>query len=386
MRLLLDAACIDSQPTGIGQYALGLLLEFIQIPDLADINLRGILAPRVIKRNGCPIVDTKTLSCKLTRRSVLGASSLFRLMTRLAISQVDKGLSLADNAMCLYHATNFISRSATPYQVHTLHDTTIWDTPQTHPRERVKYFEKRFVGSLNRATAFITHSNVSKKRLVELFPEVANKITVIHLAAANVFRRYSQADILPVLRAYDLVAGNFFLSVGTMEPRKNLNNLLKAYDAYRAKGGKHPLVVVGRPGWNSDMLDARLRSRAASASIRVLHYISTSDLAALYSGASALVYISILEGFGLPVAEASACECPVIISAHSAMLEIESAERHIVPHDDVGAICEALQANESRRFLRGTKEVSRRRWRDVAKETARVYENVLQNKPIALDE
>ena len=168
------------------------------------------------------------------------------------------------------------------------------------------------------------------------------------------------------------------MSVGTIEPRKNL---LRVFEAFRAgRRASHfdwPLIVVGASGWKSskehEMLDELVKDGLAL----YLDYVTDDTLLTLYASAGALVFPSLYEGFGLPALEAAACGCPVITSERSAMAEFAPEQTLFINPEDVSSISGALKAIPSNTefgsgFDAGT-HAAARTWVDVAQETSEVY-------------
>jgi glycosyltransferase involved in cell wall biosynthesis len=143
------------------------------------------------------------------------------------------------------------------------------------------------------------------------------------------------------------------LAVGTLEPRKNLARIAAAVDG--------ELRVVGARGWGGVQPPAE---------VTWLGDVSDDELAALYRGARCLVYASLYEGFGIPVAEALACGCPIVTSADSPMAEIAGADAAYVDPTDVESIRDGI----SRAFAPTPRRIAS--WRDVAAQTKVVYEEL----------
>jgi len=148
-------------------------------------------------------------------------------------------------------------------------------------------------------------------------------------------------------------AGDYVLAVGTLEPRKNLARIAQAVDG--------ELRVVGARGWGGV---------APPSNVTWCEDVSDEELAALYRGARCLVYASLYEGFGIPVAEALACGCAVVTSAGSPMADLAGADAALVDPEDVGSIRDGI--------ARVSPPVARRgpSWAEVAERTRAVYEEV----------
>lgn len=198
-----------------------------------------------------------------------------------------------------------------------VYDTSFLSHPQFHTQENVDLCASNFQRAVDRGAHFIAISHSSREDFIRYYGVAEDRVTTIYcgvdlrtLGAVTGISRYS------VRHKYGL-PDEFFLYVGSMEPRKNLETLLHAMARYR---GPEKLVVVGASGWNNDGILKTLR--LAGDRVQVLGYVPQRDLPALYTLATALVYPSLYEGFGLPVVEAMAAQVPVITSNNSSLSEI----------------------------------------------------------------
>jgi alpha-1,3-rhamnosyl/mannosyltransferase len=280
----------------------------------------------------------------------------------------------------VYHdTTGFPLRFAGPV-VATVHDLAWRRFPQTHPRQRVRAYERSFAAALRRTTHFITVSRAIAAELVELFGVPSGRVTVTPEAARPVFSPREAPQCAATLAAHGLSYRGFLLSVGTLEPRKNIERVLAAYsglgDGLRRK---LPLVLVGMRGWLAAGLEGQLAPLVHSGEVRVLGYVDDVALAALYASTRMLIYPSLYEGFGLPPLEAMASGTPVIVSNASSLPEVVGdAGIQVDPHDvdalrsavnrlaEDDALWEALRSS-------GLARAAQFSWRRCAEETLAVY-------------
>jgi alpha-1,3-rhamnosyl/mannosyltransferase len=175
------------------------------------------------------------------------------------------------------------------------------------------------------------------------------------------------------------VAGPYVLTVGTLQPRKNLESALEAFERLTAAGGRQRLVVVGARGWRDQQLAQRLRRSPARARIRALGRIPDADLVELYRGADCLLYCSRGEGFGFPTLEAMACGTPVVCSSTTSLAEVAGNAAVLADPDDVDdierALREVLGSPDRRAELsrRGRKRAAMFAWDRCAELTLAAY-------------
>lgn len=238
----------------------------------------------------------------------------------------------------LYHETCFIPYRFDGPTLVTVMDLSFRHYPQTHPSERIRFFEKHFCSRLDWASHFFCPSEFIRGEMVKTLGVTPEKITVTPLGFDPRFHPRPLNSVAGVLSSYGLTVGTYILSVGNLEPRKNLTLLLRAYAELGAKlREKYPLVLAGGWGWLMDDFSSLLSKLGLSQEVRLLGYVPQSDLPALYNGATCFVYPSLYEGFGLPPLEAMASGCPAIVSNTSSLPEVVGeAGLSVDPQDEKG--------------------------------------------------
>lgn len=286
----------------------------------------------------------------------------------------------------LYHETNYIP---VPFQgptVITVFDLSLHLCPETHPRSRRQHFKQYFYSRLHRATHFITISETIKNEMVEHLNIKSDKISVTYLGVDSHFKKMPTEGTNLVLSQYGLSYGSYILYVGTMEPRKNISTLLKAY-AFLPKRTRvgFPLVLAGGKGWLMDKLEEEIKSLDIASTTIKTGYVPREHLPALYSGAAVFVYPSLYEGFGLPPLEAMACGTPVITSDISALQEVVGDAGILIDPHDVKRLKDEIEHvidDPSHRTLLSNLGLERARqftWEVTARQTMEVYSRVLAN-------
>ena len=244
----------------------------------------------------------------------------------------------------IYHEPNFIALPFEGATVVTAHDFSFVRHPETHPAERVRYMSAHILDSLERADRIVLVSDFVKAELRALFGSSAvDKSRVIPNGVSERFRPRCAQEVHPVLYRYGLSFRGFLLSVGTLEPRKNLIHLIQAYAQLPAAVKvKYPLVLAGPKGWHLPALEQQLH-KLRHEPIRWLGYLEPAELEALYASARAFAYLSIYEGFGLPVLESMASGTPVLVSQAGALTELVADTGLITSPYDLDATRGALE-------------------------------------------
>jgi glycosyltransferase involved in cell wall biosynthesis len=283
----------------------------------------------------------------------------------------------------LYHATEHLllplRRVPT---VLTVHDLIYHLFPEHHKPLNFWFLNRAMPLFVQRARAVIAVSESTKQDLIRCYGVHPDKITVVYEAAAPHFRPASPEAIAAVRTRYGLPEG-FILTVGTIEPRKNLSRLLDALQRLRQKGDDARLVVVGSKGWLFEGFFRRLEELQLGDAVLLPGYVPDADLPAVYSAATLCVLPSLYEGFGLSVLEAMACGTAVVCSRASSLPEVSGdAARYFDPTDveemaeAIGTVWhdEALRAEMGRR---GLAQAARFSWARAAEETMAVYQRAM---------
>ena len=198
--------------------------------------------------------------------------------------------------------------------------------------------------ALRRADFLITDAESVRLEVIRHFDWPAERIAAVALGVDPVFRPRLGADVRPLLRRYGLPENGYTLYVGTIEPRKNLERLLAAYEALPAAlRQRWPLVLAGSRGWRSDGIHDRICKGVAAGWVQYLDFVVQDDLPFLYAGARLFAYPSLYEGFGLPPLEAMASGVPVVTSNLSSMPEVVGDAALLVEPQDVPALSAALR-------------------------------------------
>jgi glycosyltransferase involved in cell wall biosynthesis len=265
----------------------------------------------------------------------------------------------------------------------TVHDLTTLLTPDHHTVARRSYLRWMIPRACRRADAIIAVSESTRDDLVEQLEIPGEKISVVYLGVSKTFRPIKDPEeLLRVRRKYNLPE-KFILYVGLIEPRKNLDTLIAAYEAAEDVHREVSLVLAGSLGWRYQPLLSRIRSSKVARRIFMPGYIKSEDLAAVYGASSLFVYPSLYEGFGLPILEAMACGTPVITSNISSMPEVAGEAALLIdphsPSDLASAMRRVLAepAVSSSLSERGKLRAQSFTWDETARKTRQVYEQLV---------
>lgn len=362
MRVALDATPLTVLKSGTGEYTSQLALHLARRhPEDEFLLLSNFPFPAVA---GTP--NLRSLVCRTGWIS--GRWWLVGLPQELQREEVS-----------VFHGTDY----AVPLlpcipSVLTIHDLSSIRLAQLHER-RTRRTAGRLPWMVRVATHIVTDSVAVREEIIEHFGLARNKVSVIPLAPRPQFCPNSSGEERQVTEKYGL-RPPFVLFVGTLEPRKNLVSLVRAFAALPpALLDETQLVLCGRWGWKNEPLEAEIVRKGLETKVRVVGYVSDAELPALYRAASVFAYPSLYEGFGLPPLEAMASGVPVIASTDPTLVKVLSEAAMLVKPTDVEALSEALRSLLSSESLRavyrakGLSHVQRFSWDTTADRTYAVY-------------
>ena len=277
----------------------------------------------------------------------------------------------------VFHFPNFIRPPlARGKSVVTIHDVAFLRYPETIEAANYRYLTSQIRQTVERADAIITVSQFTANEVAELLNVPPAKLFPIASGLDQSFQRPGQ-DALTLMRRELGVERPYLLSVGTLEPRKNIGFLLDVFE--KLDGFDGDLVIAGMRGWKYEPLLERIRTSPKAAQIKYVEYVDEQLLPALYAGASLFVFPSLYEGFGFTPLEAMQNETPVISSAAGSLPEVLGDAAVIIKEPDIDAWVSAIQsllpdtAQRQQLVARGLRHVRKFTWADTAKKTWDVY-------------
>lgn len=217
----------------------------------------------------------------------------------------------------------FCSLGTNVPQCMVLHDLSFLHYPAFNKKSHTIFYKRYTPKFLEKAKCIATVSEFSKKDILHHYKNVPDsKIDVVYSGVKEIFRPVDEHEKKSIKEKY--TAGKeFFVYVGAIHPRKNLENLLKAFSVFkkRQQSGMK-LLLAGRLAWKYEPFMEKLKTYKYRDDVVMTGYLDDLELCKVLGSAYAMVYASLLEGFGVPVLEAMRCEVPVITSANSSMQEI----------------------------------------------------------------
>ena len=373
MRIGIDGLPLTELLTGIGHYTLELAQHLASNSDTDSVQ---VVSPR-------SFVASLQLQTQATRNLQFVRARVGPISRRWWSIGLPR--YVRRHGIELFHGTNFeVPLGKVCPTVLTIHDLSMLLHPQTQEKRLVRRAQRRFRTMARAATMIVTPTQTVRDEIHEHLQIPLDRIVVVSEAARRCFRPLELTQTAAVRTRFG-IRDEFLLFVGTVEPRKNLNTLLKAFEhVIQTRGRPVQLVITGRKGWLVDDLLHSLKRSPAAKQLTLTGYLSDEDLSALYSACSAFVYPSIYEGFGLPPLEAMACGAPVIASRIPSIEEVTgSAARLVDPEsapDLARAITDVLESETTKAGMSsaGIARAKEFSWSQAADLTRQVYGDAIQ--------
>jgi len=371
LRIAIDAHSVGAKLAGNESYATNLIEALAQVDSVNEYTL---------------YVTTREAQARFSERwpnfrvqTTLPHTPLIRIPLTLAAE-------LRKHPVDVLH----VQFTAPPFcpcpVVVSVHDLSFEHLPETFNRRSRTQLRLTVRHSVRRAARILTLSEHTRRDMIETYGTSPQRITAIPLAAPSYFGRVQEEKELQRVRHIYGIEGDYILCVSSIQPRKNLPRLVRAYASLRNKRGpgKLPkLVLVGKCAWLYDETLRSIEEGKMKDSVILTGYVPQSDLPALYSGSVCFVYPSYFEGFGLPPLEAMKCGTPVIAGNRTSLPEVVGDAGILVDPFDVSAIAAAIERivdDSDFRHQLSVKGLARSRifdWRETARRTLNVYEQVV---------
>lgn len=379
MKIALNAQLINTSDTYRSAGVSGYSLNFLRA--LGKLRLEGQLAHTLhayVNAEGLVIPGVELRHTPF---------SLANPAARIAWEQTALPLELARRGDDLVHGlVNVVPLTTTLPAIVTVHDLSFVRTPDALPALKRTYLTALCRRSVSKARHVIAVSRQTADDLMRYFETPAAKIEVVYNGVGEEFTPAApdEAARLATWRSDHNLPERFLLYLGTLEPRKNLPLLLRAFARWRGATSRDnddiKLVIAGGKGWFYDEVFTLTQELALADSVHFPGFIPGADLPQWYRAALAFVYPSRFEGFGLPLLEAMASGTPVITSQAPSLLEVAGDAALAVPTETPDAFADALELVVSQPALRselsrrGIARAARFSWHTAARETAALYD------------
>jgi glycosyltransferase involved in cell wall biosynthesis len=375
LRIAIDAHSVGAQLAGNETYAINL------IEALAEVDTDNSYTLYVTRREAMDRFSGRWPNFSVSR--TLPHTPIVRIPLTLSAE-------LRRNPVDVLH----VQFTAPPFVpcplIVSIHDLSFEHLPQTFKRRSRMQLRLTVRRSARRAARILSLSESGRQDIIETYGIPPERVTTIPLAAPAHFVPVTDENELQRVRDTYGITGDYILSVGSIQPRKNLARLVAAYARLRDErsGVKLPkLVLVGKKAWLYGETLRAIEQSGAGNQILVTDYVSATDLPALYSGALCFVYPSYFEGFGLPPLEAMKCGSPVMVGNRTSLPEVVGDAALLVNPFDEADILSALKSLidnsnlRDRLRVKGLKRANQFSWHDTARRTLEVYKQVAHAKP-----
>ena len=373
MRIGLDGYPLAEARTGVGHYTLELARAV------------ALIAPSDQFELVSPAPFDSSALAEINQANLSNLRAVHLKTSRIRGHWWAVGLPLyAKNARFdLFHGTNFEVPFWNRRTVVTIHDLSTLLHRDKHRGSLARRARLRLPIVAKLAKKIITPTESVQREVCKHLPVKANRVIAIPSAARQSFRPVPPEQTVETRRKL-AIEDDFLLFVGTLEPRKNLLTLLKAFDQIVRQTSLRPqLVIAGGEGWLMDVTFSFIKQSGIGDRLRLTGYLADDELRALYSACRIFIYPSLYEGFGLPPLEAMACGAPVIAGRVPALQEVLGNAARLVDPLDVealaGSIVELMENEEERRRLAsdGPKHAAKFSWAETARRTLQVYRDVI---------
>ena len=390
LNIAIDATPLRGKLSGVGFYTLSLIQALQALQSAENFQLQVYFQPSVKHWLTGQWQPDRLLNFVDNPRCLpLPVSLTTPLMgfPNPVLGALEKRLGKPD----IIHGTDhFVFPARYSAQVMTIHDLTFLLYPDFVP-PRVKTYGDRLRACLKTTQAVITFAESTKQDLVKYWQIDPQKIYLTPQASRYPPDYQAPPDLGELEKLKKQVQNSFqqpyFLFVGTLEPRKNLVNLIIAFNLFKTtQNSAHQLILIGQLGWQYEAILTAIQDSPYRPDIYQLHYLSNALVAWFYQHAEALVYPSFYEGFGLPLVEAITLGCPVITSNRSSLPEVTGDAALLINPDRPQEITQAMVQLTGDRPLRehlvqrGLARAKAFSWEKTARLTLAVYRELLKTR------
>ncbi len=362
-----DEANVEN-PVGIGQFALN-VIRWLE---------------RIDKKNQYYLYLTTPKNQRLP--SVRGGWNYKYIWPQKFSTQLALPFKLLLNRERLdvfYTPTHYAPRFCPMPSVISIMDVSYLIYPEYFAKKDLWQLKNWTEYSVKNAKKIVVISESTKKDVVKFYGNKKNDVVVCYPGYDEKFRLVSDREKIEKCKIKYGITGDYMIAVGTLQPRKNYERLMRVFAKLKAKGRSEKLVIVGKYGWLYDSLFAAIKKLNVGHDVIVTGYIPDEDTVSLLNGAKLYVLASLYEGFGIPVLEAQACGVPVALSNVSSLPEVgQDAGLYFNPIDEddmVAKIYQILTDEQLREKLRqeGLENVKKFSWEICATHVLKTIEEAV---------
>lgn len=374
LRILIDFTQIPVKKTGIGVYALN-LIEEIQKLDKENYYY-------VLLQNDEKVFDSiQSSKLKIIRVKAIIFRKLFLrfLLEQIYIPYLTLRYKI-DITHSLHYSFPLFSFSK---KIVTIPDLTFFKFPQYHILFKRYYFKTFIYLASVFADKIITISQSSLNDLIENLNIKRTKIKVIYLGVNSHFKPQINNDKITIIKNKYKINQDYILFLGTIEPRKNIINLIKAFDKFAKESTNYKLVIAGKLGWYYADIFQLINELSINEKVIFTGFIQEEDKPFLIAGAKIFIYPSIYEGFGIPVLEALSCGIPTITSNVSSLPEVAGDSALLINPLKIEDIFESMKKLlidtplYERLKTKSIEQAKKFSWENTALETIKAYNSLL---------
>lgn len=375
----IDVTSALTQGGGIGRYTRELVQALATVDEKNSYRLFSAKPPTQL-----PVPEPLPQTTNFDHQPApLDERWLYRLWYRL---RLPLPVQWVTGQLDLFHSPDFVLppvNGRIPTLL-TVHDLSFVHFPQVFPERLVNYLNQVVPWSIGRATHILADSAATRQDLLTIWRVPPEKVTVLYSGVHERFRPVEDGGMITAVRQkYRLHDWPYILSVGTLQPRKNYQMLIRAF-APLADKVPHHLVISGGKGWLYDEMLAEVERKGLTGRVHFIGFADDADLPTLYSEADLLAFPSLYEGFGLPLLEAMGCGTAVLTANSSSLPEVAgNAAQQLPPQDEAAwtaALYNLLLDDDLRRHLvqAGFAQARRFTWQASAQELLKIYQQLVR--------
>jgi glycosyltransferase involved in cell wall biosynthesis len=377
LRVGIDYTAAVHQQAGIGRYTRGLVEALAKLGSEHEYVL-------FMAGGETQIPDFRMPDNFRTRRVPLSDRFMTIIWHRL---RLPLPVDLFTGPLDVFHSPDYVLPPLRQgRKVVTIHDLSFLRYPEGAEPSLRQYLSRAVPSAVRRADLVLADSENTKRDIIELLGVAAGKVEVLYPGVDERFRPLEDEELLGGVSELYGLSSPFILSVGTLEPRKNLSLLFDAYVALRAAADiSHKLVIVGGKGWLYEGIFDRVQELSLEEDVIFLGFVAEKNLPALYNLADVFVFPSLYEGFGLPPLEAMACGTPIIASQSSSLPEVVGGAGLMVSSEDSKALAQAMKTVLDDPALRedlakkGLQQARKFTWPTAAQKLVTIYEGLVDS-------